>query len=401
MPIRVRSSVVAAIGLAGWSASQIGAQQVRPPVVVPFELRGDAVLVNVSVNNTSKALLILDTGSGVSVLDSALANQAGLAMNGPRVTVAGTRNTSMQLGTAKRVRVGDAELNDILVAPLSFSAVQARLGRDVRGSIGYELFTRYVVDIDFVGRTLTLRDRREFSYDGAGVVVPIRVENRHPVADVQIVTRTHGAIAAKMVLDLGSSSYALRFATPYVKAHGLADDTATIAGPFGAGADGATEGRLTRFRQLRLGALTIDRPSAALSHDETGAFGAGAQADGTIGMPVFKRTRMIIDYARSRVIFEPVARLDTPDTVTISGVSLVSDGEPPTIRVAYVMAGSPGAAAGVRAGDEVVGIDGKSTATLMVYEATALMRAPGAVRRLRLRRGGQSIDVVVTLRMVF
>ena len=373
--------------------------QPRPAVVVPFELRGDVVLVQASVNGTG-ALLILDTGSGVSVVDSALAHEAGLAMNGPRVTVAGNRSTSMQLGTAKSVRVGRAELSDILIAPVSFSAVQERMGYDVRGSIGYELFQRYVVAIDFDARTLTLRDPREFSYTGSGVVLPVRVENRHPVADVSVVTRSHGTIVARMVLDLGSSSYALRFATDYARAHGLADDTTTIAGPFGAGVDGVTEGQLLRFPQLRIGALTIERPSAALSHEETGAFGAGAQADGTVGMPVFKRTRMIIDYSRSRVIFEPTGRLDMPDTVSTNGLSVVSQGPARTLRVGYVMSGSPGDVAGVRVGDELAAVDGRSTDGMVVYEVTRLLRSAGA-HRLRLRRGGETLDVSFTPRIVF
>jgi aspartyl protease/PDZ domain-containing protein len=394
------SLAFAAAALVSLMAPQACSQTPQPPVVIPLEMRGDAALVAVSVNDT-KALLILDTGSGVSVLDSAFARQAALAMNGPRMTVAGTKSTSMRLGTAKTVRLGDAELSDILVAPMSFSAVQARLGQDVRGSIGYELFTRWVVDIDFVHRTVTLRDRREFSYNGSGVVLPIRVENRHPVADVSVVTRRHGTLAAKMVLDLGSSSYALRFSTPYVNAHGLAEDSSMIAGPFGAGADGVSEGLLTRFPQLRLGGLTIERPSAALSHDETGAFGSGAQADGTVGMPVFKRTRMIIDYARSRVIFEPVARLDVPDTVTTSGLSFVRDGVAAPLRVAYVIAGSPGDSGGVRAGDEVIQIDDARAEALMVHEAGALLRASASVHRLRLRRGDRTFDVAITPRVVF
>ena len=384
--------------LCGLLAQQACAQP-RPTVIVPFELRGDVVLVQAAINGTS-ALLILDTGSGVSVVDSALAREAGLTMNGPRVTVAGNRNTSMQLGIAKSVRVGTEELSDILVAPVSFSAVQERMGHDVRGSIGYELFHRYVVAIDFDARTLTLRDPREFSYAGSGVVLPIRVENRHPVADVSVVTRTRGTIVARMVLDLGSSSYALRFATDYVRAHRLAEDTTTIAGPFGAGVDRVADGQLLRFPQLRMGALTIERPSAALSHEETGAFGVGAQADGTVGMPVFKRTRMIIDYSRARVIFEPTGRLDVPDTVSTNGLSVISQGPARTLRIGYVMSGTPGDIAGVRVGDELAAVDGRSTDGMVVYDATRLLRSAG-VHRLRLHRGAETIDVSFTSRIVF
>ena len=131
-----------------------------------------------------------------------------------------------------------------------------------------------------------------------------------------------------------------------------------------------------------------------------GAFGAGAQADGTVGMPVFKRTRMIVDYSRSRVIFEPSGRLDVPDTVSTSGLSVVSQGAARTLRIGYVMSGSPGDVAGVRVGDDLAAVDGRSTGGMLVYEVTRLLRSAG-VHRLLLRRDGRTLDVSITPRMVF
>jgi hypothetical protein len=45
----------------------------------------------------------------------------------------------------------------------------------------------------------------------------------------------------------------------------------------------------------------------------------------------------------------------------------------------------------------VLSIDGHSTASMLPYEATALLRPAGAVRRLALRRGTSTITVSLQL----
>lgn len=370
----------------------------QAPIVVPFELRGDIALVRASVNGLP-ALLILDTGSGVVTLDSAFAVSAGIESSGPHAHVMGARNVSMRLGAARSIRLGAAELTDASVAATTaFRDVQARLGHDVLGSIGWDLFRKYVAVIDYEARTVTLHDPESFTYHGRGTVVPVTTPHRLPIAQASIVTRTRGTIDARLVLDLGSANYALRLSTAFVAAHGIDQDTATVIGPFGAGVGGVSEGRLLRLPRLELGGLMIERPSTALSQATDGAFGNSAQADGAIGVPLFRRTRMIVDLPHDRVILEPRARLDVPDSVDASGITLTVD-ETPTrvLRVAYVIAGSAAARAGVLVGDELVRIDGRSTESLAPYEAKDLLRATGTTRRLALKRGVAVVNVSITL----
>jgi hypothetical protein len=268
----------------------------------------------------------------------------------------------------------------------------------VHGSIGRDLFSKYVATIDYDARTASFEEPNAFSYSGAGVTLPVTTPRRLPVVRAQIVTRTRGVIDANLILDLGSANYAMRLSTPFVASHGLDQDTITIAGPFGAGVGSVSAGCLTRFPELTLGTLTIARPSTALSQSADGAFGNNAQSDGTIGVPVFRRVRMIVDLPHDRVILEPTHRLDVADSVDASGVSFVADANAPgALRVSYVVAGSAGAQAGVQVGDEVVRIDGKPVSSLQVYQARELMRTAGRTCHLSLRRDGRAMDVSFTL----
>jgi S1-C subfamily serine protease len=153
---------------------------------------------------------------------------------------------------------------------------------------------------------------------------------------------------------------------------------------------------------LKIGTLTVSRPSTALSRQMDGPFGATAGTDGTIGEPILRRTRLIVDYARSRVILEPRGRFDVPDTVDGSGLILASaDSAGSAWRVLSVMAGSAGARAGVQAGDEVIGIDGQPAAALPYGRVRELLRADGVTRRVAVRRGGVTLDLPIALTEIF
>jgi Aspartyl protease/PDZ domain len=369
------------------------------PVVVPFELRGDLIVVTVDVNG-QPAALILDTGTGIGLaLDSAFAQQAHFH---PSWHNAQANGRTVRLGTVRSVHVGSAPLSNVGVVVVDIRTLQTRVGRDVHGTIGYDLFDQYVVTIDYEACTITLVEPGAFTYAGSGTVVPVGLEHHTPVVAASLVTRTRGVIPVRLDLDLGSSAYAVRLSLRTVAAYGLLHDTVTAHGPFGGGAGAATEGELLRMPSLRIGPLVINRPSTALAQEMEGPFGATAINDGTIGEPVLRRTRLIIDYSRSRVIMEQRGRFDLPDTVDGSGLSLASaDSAGTAWRVLGVVAGSAGARAGVHPGDQVIGIDGVPAATLPYGRIRELLRADGVTRRLAVRREGATLDVPIALTMIF
>jgi membrane-associated protease RseP (regulator of RpoE activity) len=162
------------------------------------------------------------------------------------------------------------------------------------------------------------------------------------------------------------------------------------------------DGDLLRMPTLRIGALEVSRPSTALAHDSTGPFGATAPTDGTVGEPVFRRMHVTFDYSRSRLILEPRARLDVPDTLDASGLTLTgADSAAHAWRIAEVIPGSAGANAGVQAGDELVAVDGQPAAALSRDQIRELLRSDGVTRHLAIRRGPITSEVSVHLKMIF
>lgn len=69
------------------------------------------------------------------------------------------------------------------------------------------------------------------------------------------------------------------------------------------------------------------------------------------------------------------------------------------IVVEEVASGTPGAEAGVRAGDVIVAVDGEPADGLDLGRIEGLLEGPsGATRTLRVRRGDELLTLVVVLR---
>ncbi len=69
----------------------------------------------------------------------------------------------------------------------------------------------------------------------------------------------------------------------------------------------------------------------------------------------------------------------------------------PGVRVQEVMPGSPAAAAGIRAGDVLVALDGAPIADLRGYSAALKAQQPGDTVELTVRRDGEEKVLTATL----
>lgn len=373
----------------------------KSSIAVPIEVRNGLVVAHARVNDRD-ALLIIDTGSGVSVIDTAFAREAAINESGMRAEVKGTGGASVRLGTARSLWVGDANLRNVAVAAVPLEALRAAAGSDIRGTLGFDLFDQYVVDIDYAAHTMTLSEPTTFAYAGSGTVLPLSMSHRVPALAASLVTRKKGTVPVQLHLDLGSSGYAVRLASPFVLANDLEHDTTTVAGLFGTGVGGIIEGALLRMPALILGSITVLRPSTALSHETEGAFGTSAEADGTIGAPVWSRMRVIVDYSRSRVILEPRGDLARPDSVTTTGVSVVEELSPRrALRVSFVVKGSAGADAGVAAGDELLQIGTREATAMSVSDVGTALRTANAPITLDVMRNGSRHAMKLVPKQIF
>ncbi|HEX6746338.1 MAG TPA: aspartyl protease family protein [Longimicrobium sp.] len=366
-----------------------------PVAEIPFELLGDHIVLEATVNGVA-GRLILDTGSSVSSLDAEWAQSAaGVAARGAG-RAQGSADVQISIGQAASIRVGPLEMRDVNVALVPLGPVSRAHGSYVRGTLGFDFIRKYVMEIDYPARRLRLYEPVGYEYGGHGVQVPVTLDLRIPMVRATVTPSGAAPISARLLLDLGSGGLAVRLSAPFVAEHDLLAVTGGITAPIGTGVGGTMVGRIARLGALDVGGLHVSQPTVGLAERREGFFGS-TMSDGTVGAPVFRRTKMILDYARSRVIFEAAPGFDAPYEVEMSGMRLgATPGQPVTVD--YVIAASPAERAGVAAGDTLLAVDGRPARSGDLERIREMFRVDGKQVRLSLRRGTAPREVTLTTR---
>jgi len=386
---------------APWLVALAGACWLGPPVapptpltVLPFDPYGGAIYVPGVVNGDS-AWLMLDTGLPHTGLDGEWASAIGaVPAPGPGAGAAAPPVTTV-LDT---LRLGAIALHRYPVALYPLRAVSEASGRLQRGLVGDDILQRFTVEIDYQRRQVRLFDPAGYHYAGPGTVVPFTPDADLPLLSGSVKIRGHTAVPARLLLDTGASGLCLILTTPFVAQHGLSQVSPAIEAPIGTGLAGELHGLIARLQELRVGRMRVRFPTTGLGGEYKG-FLARTDIDGVIANAVFEGSRVIVDYARRRVIVESQAGPGSPCDYDMSGLRLAARG--PGLRqvvVDYVVPHSPGADAGIAVGDELLRIDGRRVPDAALNDVREALRTAGAVRQLLLRRDGDTIQVAVRLR---
>jgi hypothetical protein len=369
-----------------------------PVDTIPFTLRGQHVLVRALVDG-KPAVMILDTGSSTSTLSTQWTQAHPVRLLPSPVPVKGTADLQVSLGTVDALQLGNTTLRNETVAVLPLDAVSAAHGIPIDGTIGYALFARYVVEVDYSAHVLRLYEPDTYVMPNGGTALPVDLAMRIPIVRARLAARGRSAIDARLVIDLGTSGLAVILTSPFRRAH--ASDFPLDAGielPLGTGVGGATHGRVVRLASVQLGGLSFSAPTAGYSDTGSGFLGVD-WADGTVGAPVLSRGTLIVDYPHRQVILLPRGNTAEPFAYDASGLTLTAVAPSfDEVRVEHVVADSPASDAGVRSGDVLIALDGKPVTGSSLDLAHAGLRDVGAERVLDLTRAGQKHQVRIRLR---
>ena len=182
---------------------------------------------------------------------------------------------------------------------MPFDGYYAR-GRSIDGLIGYDLFARFIVAIDFRHHTLTVWEPSTFKPRGAAVSVPVEFAGRLPTVPALLEFAAGRSLPARLMVDTGASqSVILRY--PYATEHDLLEPSApsTSANSLASGPRKLLD---VPVEQIRLGGWTFDRPAVQAYAEPIGS-GAGVDSDGLIGNGLLSRFILDVDYPHRRLLF--------------------------------------------------------------------------------------------------
>ena len=272
-------------------------------------------------------------------------------------------------------------------AVIYLGLVEEQVGRSVDGLVGVDLFLKYVVEIDYAAKQLTLHDPQSYVYSGSGDSVPLTLQDGHFVVPAKLDIQDRGELVGQFVVDTGGCMMTVVLTTPFANSNNLPVPTQkTISDRSVSGLGGTTRLLIGRAPQFKIGRSVFPSPLIYISQDKGGAL-ASSEFEGLIGTEILRRFKVIFDYARRRLILEPTAQFDEPLEYDMSGMSIRAYGAGfRTFRVHQVLEDSPAGRAGLRVGDIVESIDGVPASRLTLEQILQMMRAPGREYKLTIKR---------------
>ena len=360
---------------------------------IPFELYMNLIFLQVRVNDSKTLWFNLDTGLQTTIFDSKQAEELGLKLEDKtQVKVPGG---TLELAFANGVSFGlpGVELSNQRVRTLPLTVFTPVLGRPIHGTIGHDLFSRFVVEVDYATRTINLYEPKDYQYSGKGEIVLVSVEKDEPFLQAKILQPGRAPIEAKLKIDTGSVSE-LGLNGSFAQAVKLVGPTQKIVPQLGVGLGGFTENYITRIGDLQIGRLLIKNPVGGYSKDLT----RGGDA-GTIGGEFFRRFKVIFDYSRGRIILEKNKHFNEPYKYDASGLFLAAEGANfETLKVLSATENTPAFEAGLRDGDVITTIDGKRASKFSLERIRQMFTQKGRTFRLTVKRNGNTIKTKIKLR---
>lgn len=253
---------------------------------VPLLDDGTRIACAVQIAGRTYAFLI-DSGSGNVVVDSRVAQAAGIGEQGALEVRGAVRAGGMHVGVLPRLTIGAAALEDLVPATIDLGSAAGRTRVD--GILGYPFFAESVVQLDFAHHVM--RFGPPGSLKPAGDRIELDTDREIPEA----VFRIDGSVDAPFIVDTGNSGELLLYA-PFIEAHpALARDVGTTASSY-VGIGGADRTYSTRLGAFRLGSTTISGQAADVIVAKNGAFADRIDA-GNVGLGLLRRFVVTFDFA--------------------------------------------------------------------------------------------------------
>lgn len=370
----------------------------KTSTTVPFRLERNHVVLQIRVNGIEGFDFVLDTGMpahGALLHGGSKTDDLGLEFIGQAmVGGAGGSNELLPASIAQGVSLalGDIELTEQFVIVMPYDSTSV-LQRSHHGIIGYALFSRFAVTLDFEKMEITFTESDKFQYTGDGEIIPVEMNRNVPYFYTEIVTHEGNRIPVKLVVDLGAGhAISLNLASH----DQLTLPANAVEARLGTGVSGDVIGHVGRIETLSIGGCELHDVVSSMTHGSvTGRPMAGE--NGNLGSQTLKRFTVTFDYTGKRVILEPNSTLNDPFEFNMAGFQFVKENNG-LFGITRILNDSPAEEAGIQADDWIVRVDDRPAEEFTYDQLHDMILKEGGQMKFRLRRGDSEIDVSLTLR---
>lgn len=316
-----------------WSQRTLGfaIEGGKKKVQIPFELHNNLIVVPLLLNGMLPLKFIVDTGVQTAILtDKAFTDILDLPYS-RKYTIAGpggqkivnayvTHNVALHLPGLK------GEGHAMLVLEQDYLELRNHLGTDVHGVLGYELFSRFIIKVDYAKKMLTVYSPSKFKARKKFERIPISLEDTKPFIEVPITLADSTVMIAKLLVDSGASHGLLLEPTssPLIKVPDQA-----VSSIIGRGIGGEIMGKVGRVTSISLGSrklsgviVNFPDPDSYMDSLKLGT----SHRNGTIGGEVLSRFTVIFNFSKEEIFLKKNSSFNDAFYYNLSGITIRAKG---------------------------------------------------------------------------
>ena len=183
----------------------------------------------------------------------------------------------------------------------------------IDGVFGYQLFTRFIMKIDYHNQLITMTDPAEFKTPSQASAIPIEIRNAKPYVQA-LVTIDEISLPMNLLVDTGASTSLMI----HRKNRSLQQAGKQKRIPLGVGMGGILKGRSLVVNNFQLGEFQITKDfEAQLPNEQSYPANDGSfERDGTLGGGILSQFIVTFDYFNGLMyINSPSERKNRVNTV--------------------------------------------------------------------------------------
>jgi len=266
-----------------------------------FDWRKGMIFVPVRIDGSRPLSFVLDSGSARMLIDRRLAAELGLKASGKgSLQGAGVGHITMEFVHQVNLALPGIESKGYEFSTADLQPLEVSLGVKVDGILGYELFSRFVVTVDYDARSLTLTAPDAFRLGDTAQMLPIEIRDKWPFVKAELVLPGPVSVQDSFLIDSGSSDAVDHPIVMKLQSR--------VSSESGVGLGTSVSGATAQATSFHLGRYTLAAPIVSCC-------GATEATSKLIGSEVLRRFTVTFDYPSSRIFIAPNSYFGRPFSV--------------------------------------------------------------------------------------
>ena len=348
------------------------------------QLTGGVILLKARFDSFPDSLnFILDTGSGGISLDSTTAAYFNLKPSPSTRTIKGIAGEkSLSFLRNRKLHLEGLTIDSLNFHVNDYSILTTVYGEPIDGIIGYSVFSRYIIKVDYDSAKIEFWTQGRMKYPGGGYLLKPAITT---LAVQTAKVKDGRPVEARFLIDLGAGLNVL-FNHDFINDSALLRPDRKLYVKEAEGLGGKVDMYLTTLKEITLGPYKF-RNVPVNVFDDVYNVTSYPHLGGLIGNDLLRRFNTIINYDRKEFHLLPNSHYTDNFDYAYSGIELYYvNGR---IIIGDVAKDSPAEAAGLLEGDVVVAVDTNFSQNMTQYKMS--LQSAGDKVKLIVQRAGELI----------